>query len=199
MVKKKSIKPKKRQKDLVNETRRHTYDAGARRPLTEYKLVPISVVMPVSMIKELAERGQEFINPRTMKPYGRTALARICIFAMLRNLHRISENRLLEYLDFRDEVRVGRTRLSDEEQKRIPLLIPQDHVTLINDIAERFASPLIGTTTIVRYCIHTALKKLTSSDFYKHLPDGDKIYMFEQGLTIKALIAHGKTKKKAVR
>lgn len=170
----------------MDSNRRFLYDAGGTKPLTQFPLVPVTVVLPLEVHGALKELSDRFIDPNRNKPYGVGAVARILIAITIASAASAPKEELLEYFKGAGGVS-GRPTLS-EKTKRIALLIPKPLVDRMNARVEDLDEPLIGTATVIRWLIGKGIKRVQYYQLYEHIPTADMAFMIKEKLTIDTVI-----------
>jgi transcriptional regulator of met regulon len=193
MPKSKRARPKL---GLVDPKRQPTYDQGGRRPLTEKKLVPVTLAIDASLYDEIETVAAKFINPKTLKSYGVSSVARITVELNLKLLKSMTEENLLYYVPPGEKKgAVGRFPL--EDAVKVTLLIKREHVECINAALKKLKkkSRILGTTTVIRWILRERIGDVRLTDLYDYIPESHKEIMDENGWTPRRLLDLAKASK----
>lgn len=182
MPKAKKASKKKVGRTIADSDRRFLYDAGGRKPLTQYPLVPITVTFPEQAKLDIAALSETFIDPVRLKPYGVAAVCRVMIAEQEKEIDRAPREELIAYAAD-NAGSPGRNNLS-EKISRLALLIPKHLIERINDRVLALNEPLVGTATVVRWLIIRGLKLVSPSALYTHIPTADMAYIIRNKWTI---------------
>jgi len=194
MAKKAQNKSRKLEgRTIASSLRRFRYDAGGRKPLTQYPLCPITVVVLESTKEEIEALSQKFIDPINLKPYGIAALCRVLLHCQL---HLIDAAPRLELIDSESSQGLPGRPGFKEKTKRIQLLIPKHIVDRVNDRVIALNDTLIGTATALRWLIMRSLKETNLYTLYEHIPTHDMATIIKEKLTVDTLIARYQKNKK---
>jgi len=186
MVKTTRPSRKKPGRTIADSNRRFTYDAGGRKPLTQFPLVPITVTFPADVREKVYGLSEQFIDPLRLKPYGIAAVCRVLLAEQELEIQRADTATLLAYAKD-NEGSPGRSHLA-EKIVRIGLLVPKHIIEKINERVIELDEPLIGTATIIRWLIMRGMVHVRPNQLYAHIPPDDMSFMIRNGLTVDHVI-----------
>jgi hypothetical protein len=173
---------------LVDPNRAPLYAEGGRRPLTEKKVVPVTVAFDASLFHEIKTLSEKFINPSTLKPYGVSSVARICLEIGIKNLDGATEEDLLYYVPGSKKGTAGRFPI--ESSTKVTVLVQKEHIESINRYLStlKMQSKIIGTTTVIRWIIRETIGDVRIKDLYDHIPQSHLDLMQRENLTFRKLL-----------
>ena len=177
---------KREERSLVDPDRKPSYHEGGRAPMTSLKLVPLTVALDSDLYDDIRELSERFISPKSGKPYGVSSVVRIIVELALDGLAAVTDADLLYYVSSGSKGAVGRWPLADEVVK-MSVLLPRDHVLLINSRITPKLSKIVGTTTLVRYLLRSTVGEVGETDLYSRIPESHKEIMRKENLTPRKL------------
>lgn len=171
----------------VDVKRSARYDSGGRAPGTREATVPVTIILDEPDYEELEALSKKFINPKTLKSYGKSSIARLCVEMGLERLSKVTEADLLYYLPEGPKGEVGRNSVGEIVVKTT-LSIHKKSIRQINRHLKGLETvTIIGATTYVRMFIREHLGDVSLRDLYLLIPDSHKQYMKLNRLTPRKL------------
>lgn len=188
---------KKVQSKGVDVKRSARYDSGGRAPGTREATVPVTIILEEFIYDELEALAAKFINPKTLKSYGKSSIARLCVARGLEKLAKVKIEDLLYYLPEGPRGEVGRNAVSEKNVKTTLSIHKKSIMAVNRHLKGLDTSTVIGATTYVRMFIREQLDDVRLSDLYKLIPASHKQFMRVHRLTPRKLLELSIKAKKA--
>ena len=162
------------------------YSGAGRAPGTTEQLVNCTVLLEEEVRDKLVDIARVYVCPRNLRSYGLSAIVRYYVSLGVQSLSKkpVKEKDLLYYLDKHKE---GVGRHGVPEAIKTVFSLRKSDIVIINRYRDKLNSPIIGTTSFVRYFIHKHIDKVTVDELYQMIPEKDKIHMISEKLTPRKL------------